>query len=410
MEPPKRCINIDWLEVDALEPPQGLTPEYFISKHIWVTERPYGTRVFRQMFVIQGTDGEPLLEIRRMPVSSILNPFDVHIRLVNRTCYFEDAVKQLQVFMLTHGYVFQRIVRVDICLDFEKFDRGDDPKSFLQRYLQGKFSKINQANISAHGADYWNGRDWNSVSWGSLSSDIGTKMYDKTLELYEPATKSYRKPYIRQAWQMAGLVDDFHRVIKRREDGTEYTPRIWRVEFSIRSSVKNWFLIHRDGDVKKKQSIRNTLEMYDSRTKLIAIFASLQQHYFRFKHYKEDQRKDRCPDKVLFVWDSKQVTYKIDKVMTSNSPSKPLASLVAKLKEYKQYHAEEKIKDACSILIKCITDEQYRWEAGAHFTTEEILALQTALSLKSDGCTQDVTILLKELKEFLHLNDQTAPF
>lgn len=410
MDSPKRCVNIDWLEVYATEPTVGLTPEYFNEMHIWTSERPYGTRVFRQMFTIYGTDGEPLLEIRRQPVSNILSPYDVHIRLVNRTCYFDDAVTQLVGFMRTHGYVFKRIVRIDICLDFEKFDSGDDPKKFLNRYLQGDYSKINQASISAHGKDEFNGRDWNSVSWGSYTSDVGTKMYDKTMELYEPATKSYRKPYIRQAWQAAGLVDDFYHVIKYDKENKPYTPRIWRVEFSIRSSVKSWFLIHKNGDSKRKQSIRNTLDMYDNRAKLLTMFASLQQHYFHFKHYKEGQRKDRCPDKVLFKWRNLEMTYAVEKVLSSTKPDKPLASLLGRLKAFRESHLDEQVREACSILIKCITDEQIRYDAGFHFTHDEIKALQMAVSLKSSGADEDVTFLLKEIKEFLRLNQDTAPF
>lgn len=406
----KRCVNLDWLEVHAIEPSCGLTPEYFNERQIWTSVRPYGTRVFRQMFTIYGTDGEPLLEIRRQPVSNILSPYDVHIRLVNRTCYLDDAITQLVKFMRVHNYVFRRIVRIDICLDFERFDSGDDPKKFLNRYLQGVYSKINQASISAHGNDDWDGRDWNSISWGSITSDVGTKLYDKTMELYDSATKKYKKPYIRQAWQATGLVDDFHNVIKYDKERKPYTPRIWRIEFSIRSSVKSWFLIEKNGLKKNKQSIRNTLDMYDNRSKLLTMFASLQQHYFHFKYYKEGQRKDRCPDKVLFIWRNLEVTYKVEKVLSSSKPDKPLASLLNRLKLYKETHFEDKIREACSILIKCITDEQFRYDAGSQFTREEIKALQMAVSLKSNGADEDVIFLIREIKEFLRLNHDTAPF
>lgn len=322
----------------------------------------------------------------------------------------DDAITQLVKFMRVHNYVFRRIVRIDICLDFERFDSGDDPKKFLNRYLQGVYSKINQASISAHGNDDWDGRDWNSISWGSITSDVGTKMYDKTMELYDSATKKYKKPYIRQAWQATGLVDDFHNVIKYDKERKPYTPRIWRIEFSIRSSVKSWFLIEKNGLKKNKQSIRNTLDMYDNRSKLLTMFASLQQHYFHFKYYKEGQRKDRCPDKVLFIWRNLEVTYKVEKVLSSSKPDKPLASLLSRLKLYKETHLEDKIREACSILIKCITDEQFRYDAGSQFTREEIKALQMAVSLKSNGADEDVIFLIREIKEFLRLNHDTAPF
>ena len=53
--------------------------------------------------------------------------------------------------------------------------------------------------------------------------------------LYDAASGTYRKPHIRYAWLKCGLIDDFHKVMKQGKDGW-YTPQIWRVEFSIRSS------------------------------------------------------------------------------------------------------------------------------------------------------------------------------
>lgn len=405
-----RCVNLDWLEVDCLEPASGNDPDYFASCGIGVVVRDYGTRVYRQMFTILDDFGNPLLEVRRLPATSVLHPNDCHLRLVNRTCYFDNAADLMAEFMNRHGYIFNRIARVDICLDFEKFDEGDLPKNFLLRYLDGTYSKINQANISAHGSDTWNGRDWNSISWGSPTSDIGTKMYDKTLELYDPSSKSYKKPYIRQAWLKCGLIDDIMTCTKTNAEGKIYKPRIWRIEFSIRSSVKNWFLIRRNGRMKEKQSIRNLLEMYNSREKICTLFASLSQHYFHFKHYIEGQRKDRCPDKVLFKWKDLQSFYKVAKVVSDTKPNKPLLSLLGKIRDYRESHIDKQVHDACNILIRCIEDENYRYTAGSHFTHEEITALQTALKYKATGDNEDVAVLLRNIKALLHLNDKTAIF
>ena len=406
----KRCVNLDWLEVDALEPICGLTPNYFRACGLLVEEREYGTRVFAQMFTILGEDGLPFIEVRRQPKTVVLSPQDCHIRLVNRTCYFEHAALLMRDFLDRHNYWFQRICRVDICLDLEKFDKGDDPKAFISRYLSGKYSKINQANIHSHGVDQWTGRDWNSISWGSPTSDIGTKMYDKTLELLDPITKRYRKPYIRQAWQACGLVDNWEDCSKTDTEGNRYTPRIWRIEFSIRSSVKNWFLIHRDGKKANKQSIRNTLEMYDSREKLLMMFASLSQHYFRFKYFDPNQRKDRCEDKTLFVWKSMECSYRVAKVMADAKPSKPLAALLTKIRAFREQHFDQSVRDACNILIRVISDEEAHIEAGSKFTREELRALRLAVSLKSGGDNTDVAILLRNIRALLHLNDKTAPF
>lgn len=376
------------------------------------------------MFTLEGSDGYPFIEVRREPQSEIIAPNVAHLRFVNRVCYFPHAATIMQQFLDEHNYEFHHIARIDICYDFEKFDYGDDPKDFMQRFMMGKYSKINQANIHAHGSDEWAGRVWNSISWGSPSSDIGTKFYNKTLELYDPTTKTYGKPYIRQAWQACGLVDNATTLEKCTADGTKYIPTIWRVEFSIRSSVRKWFTIRLNGKEKEIQSIRNTLDMYDSDEKLLAMFAALTQHYFHFKHllkrfnFAKDGhtsgnplRKDRCPDKLLFNWKMEQMTIKPEKesVAGTDKPDRTLLRLLSLLKEYRDTTHDTKIRNTCDLLIAHLTEKMEHIDQSNHTNRWDILALQTTLSSKLRGCTVDPALLLKTMIEELHLRAQICP-
>ena len=416
----QRCVNLDWLEVHCLEPyGDPHDAEYFRRVGLTVMERDYGTRVYKEMFTVNDAQGNPFVEVRRAPYSTgyagIHDERECHLRLVNAACYLDNAADLMQQFIDTYHYEFNRITRVDICLDFERFDEGDDPAVFLSRYLRQVYSKINQGNITAHGADRWNGQVWNSVSWGSPTSAIGTKFYNKTMELYDPATGTYRKPHIRYAWLKCGLIDDFHKVLKRKDDGY-YTPQIWRVEFSIRSSVKKWFAIELNGEAKHYQSIRNTLDMYDCRDKLLTLFASLQQHYFHFKHYDKEQRKDRCPDKVLFRWSGLQVTYKVGRDDTLSilgegaKQSRPYDTLLKKLRLYQQEKPQKDIVEACQVIIRAIEGDMLRSDLRNPFSYHELLALQRALSMKASGDDTDVVVLMQEVKNLLKLNDKTAIF
>lgn len=416
----QRCVNLDWLEVHCLEPyGDPHDAEYFRRVGLTVMERDYGTRVYKEMFTVNDALGNPFVEVRRAPYSTgysgIHDERECHLRLVNAACYLDNAADLMQQFIDTYHYEFNRITRVDICLDFERFDEGDDPAVFLSRYLRQVYSKINQGNITAHGADRWNGQVWNSVSWGSPTSAIGTKFYNKTMELYDPATGTYRKPHIRYAWLKCGLIDDFHKVLKRKDDGW-YTPQIWRVEFSIRSSVKKWFAIELNGEAKHYQSIRNTLNMYDCRDKLLTLFASLQQHYFHFKHYDKEQRKDRCPDKVLFRWNGMQVTYKVGRDDTLSilgegaKQSRPYDTLLKKLRLYQQEKPQKDIVEACQVIISAIEGDYLRSDLRNPFSYHELLALQRALSMKASGDDTDVVVLMQEVKNLLKLNDKTAIF
>lgn len=415
-KPLVRCVNLDWLEVFAYEP--STTPhdaEYYRAAGYEVYERDYGTRVYKEMFTVY-LDGSPYVEVRRNPlsqgVSGIHTADECHLRLVNAACYFDDAAASLQSFMSVHGYTFGRIARVDVCMDFELFDSGDKPAAFVRRYFAHKYSKINQGNITAHGKDTWNGQDFNSLSWGSPSSDIGTKLYNKTMELYDPKSRTYGKPHIRYAWLRAGLIDDFHFVTKSAADGSVYTPDIWRLEFSIRSSVKKWFKISLNGVEKDYQSIHNTLDMYDSRDKLLVMFIALQRHYFHFKYYEQDKRKDRCQDKVLFLFDEPQFTYKVgkDKAQRLMGYSRKLSGrldiLLAKLREYATTHTVGEVADACRVLIQSIESEVLRSDARNPWNYDDVQALRLALHTKAQGTEQDVAILIKEIKKAMALNNE----
>lgn len=407
----KRCVNLDWLEVHAREPiEEPRNADYYRTKGFVVHEREYGTRVYREMFVLEGADGENLLEIRRNPASQGLHGIheinECHIRLVNRTCYFDNAAEAFAKFLNDYGYTDIRISRVDICLDFVKFDKGDDPQAFVRRYFRHKYAKINQGRISGHGEDTWTGQQWNSLSWGSKSSAVGTKMYNKTMELYDVKNDSYRKPYIRQAWLLCGFIDDFQRVTKNGE-----TVQVWRVEFSLRSAVKNWIAIEIDGKDKNYQSLRNTLECYFDRGRILVMFASLANHYFHFKKYKEGQRKDRCKDKVLFDFSAEQVTYKIGRPYTAagsgNNFHEKYSRVIALLQCYQTSHSKPEIFKACEVIINSMKDEDFRSNLTNPWSKEELNFLKLIMNVSTTHKDWSVNVVMNEVKKILSITDRT---
>lgn len=406
-----RCVNIDWLEVHAREPmnvPHDFS--YYASKGYNVRARDYGTRVYRQMFTILETNEEPLLEIRREPASQglmgIHDANECHIRLCNRTCYFDNAAQFLANFLQIHGYTDIRISRIDICLDFEKFDMGDMPQAFISRYLRHRYAKINQGNISAHGKDSWSGQEFNSLSWGSKSSTITTKIYNKTLELYDAKLDRYKKPYIREAWFRAGLIDNIQRVTKNNS-----LVNVWRVEFSICSSVKNWVPIEIDGISKNYQSLKNTLECYMGRDKILIMFASLANHYFHFKHVENGKRKDRCKDKVLFDFSASQVLYKIGRDNTALGSGEKFQSkfnrLIEKLQAYQITHSLPEIHKACTVLIQSITEENIRSDMANPFDREELEFLKKLIHVRTADPNLSYEAALSEVKKLLNITNRT---
>lgn len=408
-----RCVNIDWLEVYAHEPlTEPRDHVYYMSRGYSVEVRPYGTRVYREMFTILDHHGQGLIEVRRDPASQGLQGIHdsnaCHIRLCNRTCYFDCASIYLRDFLQTHSYTDIRISRIDVCLDFERFDKGDNPSSFVRRYFRHRYAKINQGRITSHGEDLWLGQDWNSLSWGSKTSMVSTKMYDKTLELYDQKSDTFKKPYIREAWFYAGLIDDIQRVTKNNKP-----VRIWRVEFSIRSSVKGWVKLELNGDEKQIQSIRNDLDVYKDRPHILTIFASLARHYFRFKKFESGKRKDRCEDKILFDFTSTDKVYKIGKneVMLGDNHSfkSRYQRLIYKLKEFQLIHNRPELFKACQVIIDEITTETQKQDLINPFDPEELFTLRELIRLRTTDKTMTYDAAMEEIRKMLKINTNTLP-
>lgn len=402
----QRCINIDWLEVHVLEDVSRypLDAEFFQRDGWTVNRREYGTRVYEQMFTLLDTHDEPFIEIRRAPKSStelngVLSPYSCHIRLTNRYCYVANCVAMLRDFLARYNYTFKRIFRIDICCDFERFDLGDDPAKFIRRYLAHKFSKINQCNRTTHGVDRWDGCDDNSISWGQRKSMVSTKLYNKTLELREV----HDKPYIRSAWMAAGLITNPVTMVKVRRDGTQYTPTIWRVEFSVKSGSAGWLIMEdHSHDKTRKIPTENTLASWDTDDKQLNKFASLAHHYFHFKYFEPGKRKDRCKDKVLFHFDfAHDRLVKLQRVAQSKPQPKDDLRLRKLLTRWSVYHIEPEVQKACSIILELLEKNAVRVLAEDRWDMKQVEELQELLRRRMRLPEEDFQVALDTVRQLI---------
>ena len=425
--PKKRCVNIDWLEVYVLESKDRFpcNADYYRKQGYLVRERPYGTRVYKEMFEIVDEMNNPLIEIRRNPAAGEsdfngLSEFSSHIRLPNWMLYQGRPIDFLRDFLLKNDYIFKRIYRIDICYDFERFDSGDRPDKFARRYLQGVYRKINQCHLTAHGFDSWNGCNYNSLSWGSPSSMVSTKLYNKTLELKQAKND---KPWIKTAWMINDLIDNPCSMTKRDTKGNLYSPEIWRVEFSMKSEADGWIVWEMQNRKKvHKQVMPHRLDMFDSPDKIWRRFQNLAYHYFHFKHVEylgdgkilevsqgrlvhsdvelKPQRKDRCADKVLFYWDE---DLEFATLTAAPAPSKKNHRdeiLRRRLIEYKLHHPQAAIRMACDEILKNIENiDKLRFVPLGD--EKERMAMQIALTRKLGGDERSAIEIIAEVKALL---------
>ena len=409
-----RCVNLDWLEVSCDED-YSLYPcnaEFFREQGFFVHERDYGTRVWGEVFTIEDQDGHDWIEIRRAPPSGNsefkgLTEYSCRLRVVNAQLYVKDCTQRLLAFLVRFNYTFKRIFRIDIAYDFEKFDYGDQPARFARRYIERKFRKINQCKLRVIGDDNWTDFDWESLSWGSQTSMVSTKMYNKSKEL---KTVSKQKTWIPMAWFENGLIDDPINRTKRREDGTIYEPEIWRIEFSMKSKADRWLVIENQGGKHvKKTAIPHTPDMFDSPDKLWQRFQDLAYHYFRFKiaEYNDERdkdgnlvpkRKDLCADKRLFRFDADREFHQLDMCVSGGKPDADDEILLRRLRNYRNKSADTKVRTACDVLIEALETSDLR-----RYTSKQVWAetqaLQELLRRRMKMTEKDAIETLEQVKQ-----------
>lgn len=332
----KRVINLDWLEIFVKEP-MPLDVNYFISKGYDVKERAFGTPQYRQMFVIYEND-LPFIEVRRDPYSlkkdgGIFEVGACHVRLSNRVLYQQNPINKLREFLCAHDYTYVSISRIDICCDFNKFDESE-VQPFIKAYMSGTISKVNQSKLSAHGCDRWDGREFNSLKWGSSRSPNTTKLYNKSLELRENGEK---KPYIREMWENAGL---------------QMSKDVWRIEFSLTSQFQT-MENKLSGEIVKKD-----LSDYDTPEKLMYQYFSLHAKYFDFRKVTYNRlgnlvRKYDCEKFVTLKYSSDDAPYICKRNPTDNpSPTRTLKMLANKLDAIREDPKEYDVyRDAADVMV-----------------------------------------------------------
>lgn len=224
------ALSIDWLSVFCLfvgaDEWHPVDDERF-SYHV----ESFGTRCFSRFCRVRMANVEggwdEFAEIQWAPYSSILPPYAMIVRFVNRSLYLPDFWELADAMLCANEMSCQGISRIDICADFNDF-ATISPKALIEGFAAKKLRHIGRgvgALYFNHGRgaerdefdkpipDY--GVSYSGLSFGTHSSDAHVYLYNKTLELDTQGDK----PWIREIWSRAGL-DVRH---------------VWRLEVSIKS-------------------------------------------------------------------------------------------------------------------------------------------------------------------------------
>lgn len=397
IEPAKKCVNLDWLEVFCIEA-GNFDANYFRNLGWQVNKREYGTPLYKEMFTLLNEHGKPFLEIRRDPYSlkengGIFEKGSCHIRLSNRTLYTYNPIQQLQGFLVKYGYQFKGITRIDIACDQLVFDNGMNPEDLIKDYMAGAILKNRNSRINVHGTEKADGRNWNSIKWGAASSPLSTKIYDKTLELKESSDKLY----IKDVWVKEGLCD-LQKVVydyKDKKTGIEEKRskmvivkagtkteeertldeceevKIWRVEFSIKSEARTWITID------KKHILSIGLTKFQSKERCLLMFLLLAKWCMNFVKAEVNEdgvqiRKDRCTPIQLYTEKNLEKCFKPHRVTEKEDPTrteKIIYNRLIRMSHDENYKLPDNIREMCLKLADYLTIQH-----GNYYMTDEQMA------------------------------------
>lgn len=207
------AVNCDWLsfsiKIDPnakIEPPKG-----------YRFERLSGTNVYRYRYILYDGSGAKVMTFCCSPYSSVIPDNLATCQVANPFLYNADSKLLSTLFHSFFRGYFHGVSRWDVCCDFCPTD--SEYKSIRKltsgaQYVSGK----SEGSIFWHSEKYKNVdvRMAHCLSWGSASSALKIKLYNKSLEIDAAHPERCTKPYILSEWT-------YH-----LQDVTS----VWRLEFS----------------------------------------------------------------------------------------------------------------------------------------------------------------------------------
>lgn len=306
------AINVDWLQLYCHDAnTENLAVQYNGISAFEFRLEPHGTRHFKELWKVVNCDGDDYAIIQRVPHSSIISSDGAVIQLCNRELYKPYFASEFIMFLASHKFTYKSISRLDVCFDSNVLRNGLKHSTFIKRLMQGVYLKNNQSKVQWHFdsiANVGKPMECNSCKFGSQSSSVSTKMYNKTLELKE----CKNKPYIVENWGYNGL---------------DTEKDVWRIEISIKSDATNTIRTS-TGEV-----FRLSPDSLHLKSMVQDIFFSYASKYFSFKRNDGTKNKTRMKGVEIFPRDRKltmhpvRITYEKDSTRADRIFVKKLHSL-----------------------------------------------------------------------------------
>lgn len=261
----------------------------------------YGTKNFEILEKVY-LQGALFATVQRKPRSEILQPYAAVIKIENSLLYYADAELIITNFIQQCQLSILNITRIDIAVDFKKFQKGLLPQNLIKGFMKEKYLKNGRGKYTIIG-NQKNALDVSYLRFGTKSSDVNVYLYNKSLEMREQVFK----PYIYEQWkQLSG---------SPLED-------VWRLEFSLTAKATT-FLNEETGEIENID-----LSILSNNNQKKRLVSALEERYFEFKINDRQANKSRMKRLQLLGLKSTGFTnrympvssdiYKRDKVLMKN--------------------------------------------------------------------------------------------
>lgn len=341
----KYCISVDWLQVycfnnlsDVPKSGYGLCRAFTSEKLDRVT--PLWTEVYMIKY-----DGLEVAEYCRFPRSSAMDPKGCTIKLHNRVLYSAQFIALLKQVIAFLDVQYVGVTRLDLCYDCNWLHGHRSVHDFLFQYFvhapycSGHIIRNGSRRVQINATRTVTGATTiSAMRWGSKSSAVGVYCYNKSLELLEV----HDKPWIRDAWDKAGLINSYDakgwNSLDDREkqkcidggktDGYIIMP-VWRFEISIKSEGRDIL------NLGTGQLFRIDLSYLTTQEYIEKLFYVYARKYFDFRESTGQSEIRNYPKMCIFeVSDNTELKpVKINKCADTGRTEKIAANRLRKLAE-----------------------------------------------------------------------------
>lgn len=209
----KSTLSIDWLSFHGTF--DNITP----TGDYTVKQSDYGTKIFAEIYhyYYQGTQ---VATVTTKPRSTALKQDLAIIKFDNWCLYIPNLYEFANYIMKIIGFKAKGFSRLDIALDFNRFENGIDGHTLISKFVQDEYLHNGRGKFAISGVQKFTST-FEYLRLGSQSSPIRAYLYNKTTEMAEVKQKNY----ITDLW---------------RQEGLDVSKNVWRLEFSLTSGAFDW--------------------------------------------------------------------------------------------------------------------------------------------------------------------------